>query len=176
MIHILAESSNRPLTFYRFSWKPKAILHFYIYPQTDRCVSLLRHQTVSQNSLHYIQGAPMNTGTPIFTIHKIQHFDTIRETSLVEIANFMSKTTYLLKNMTEEIDQCRNEHSSCITVVALGQNVKTYTTTQCMQIFVHFENGVACIHRCLLDAIYWIMENLLVVWCTSIFAYLGIQT
>ena len=32
--------------------------------------------------------------------------------------------------MTEETDQCRNEQSSCMTVVALGQNVKTYPTTQ----------------------------------------------
>ena len=33
--------------------------------------------------------------------------------------------------MTDETDQCRNEHSSCMTLVALGQNVKTYPTTQC---------------------------------------------
>ena len=33
--------------------------------------------------------------------------------------------------MTEETDQCRNEHSSCMTVVALGQNIETYPTTQC---------------------------------------------
>ena len=32
--------------------------------------------------------------------------------------------------MTEETDLCRNEHSSCMTVVAMGQNVKTYPTTQ----------------------------------------------
>ena len=33
--------------------------------------------------------------------------------------------------MTEETDQCRNEHSSSTTLVALGQNVKSYPTTQC---------------------------------------------
>ena len=33
--------------------------------------------------------------------------------------------------MTEETDQYRNEHSSCMTVVALGQNVKTYPITEC---------------------------------------------
>ena len=27
--------------------------------------------------------------------------------------------------MTDETDQCRNEHSSCMTLVALDQNVKT---------------------------------------------------
>ena len=43
----------------------------------------------------------------------------------------MSKKTQLLKHMTEETDQCRNEHSSCTTVVALSQNVETYPTTQC---------------------------------------------
>ena len=38
---------------------------------------------------------------------------------------FMNKTTLLLKQLTEEIDLCRNEHSSCMAVVAMGQNVKT---------------------------------------------------
>ena len=73
----------------------------------------------------------MNTGIPIYKIHKIQHFDTICETSLFEIANFHEKTTSLLKHMTVETDQCRNEHSFCLAVFALGENVKTYPTTQC---------------------------------------------
>ena len=42
----------------------------------------------------------------------------------------MSKITSLLKHLTEETDSCRNQHSSSMTVVALGQNVKTYATTQ----------------------------------------------
>ena len=42
----------------------------------------------------------------------------------------MSKTTLLLKQMTEETDLCRNEHSG-ITMVAMEQNVETYPTTQC---------------------------------------------
>ena len=33
--------------------------------------------------------------------------------------------------MTEETDQCRKEQSSCMTVVALGQNVEIYPTIQC---------------------------------------------
>ena len=41
----------------------------------------------------------------------------------------MNKTTLLLNQMTEDL--CRSEHSSCMTVVPLDQNVKTYTTTQC---------------------------------------------
>ena len=43
----------------------------------------------------------------------------------------MSKTTSLLKHTTEETDQCRNEHSFCMAAVALGENVKTYSTIQC---------------------------------------------
>ena len=43
----------------------------------------------------------------------------------------MSNTTSLLKHMTEEKHFYRNEHYSSMTVVAMGQNVKTYTTTQC---------------------------------------------
>ena len=43
----------------------------------------------------------------------------------------MSKTTLLLKQLVEETDLCRNEHSSYMTLVAMAQNVKTYPTTQC---------------------------------------------
>ena len=39
----------------------------------------------------------MNTGTPIFKIHKIQHCDTIRETSLFEIANFHEQNHFITK-------------------------------------------------------------------------------
>ena len=48
----------------------------------------------------------------------------------------MSKTTSLLTHMTKETDVCRNEHSSCLTVVAMGQNVKTYPTTQCKFVLI----------------------------------------
>ena len=39
----------------------------------------------------------MNTSTPIFKSHKIQHFDIIRETSLFEIANFYEQTHFITK-------------------------------------------------------------------------------
>ena len=45
-----------------------------------------------------------------------------------------------------------------------------------MQILVNFENGGTCIHRCLLDAMHWIMLNLLMTCFTDIFNYLGMQT
>ena len=38
---------------------------------------------------------PMNTGTPIFKIHKIQHIDTICETSLFEIVNFHEQNHFI---------------------------------------------------------------------------------
>ena len=44
----------------------------------------------------------MNTGTPIFKIHKIQHFVTICEKSFLKYPIFISKTTLLLKQLTEE--------------------------------------------------------------------------
>ena len=68
----------------------------------------------------------MNTGTPIFKIHKIRHFVTTCGKSILKYPIFMSKTTSLLKNMTEETDYCINKHSSSMTVVSFGQNVKTY--------------------------------------------------
>ena len=48
-----------------------------------------------QNSEHYIQGAPMNTGTPIFKIHKVQHFVTIWQHSLSEIFNFHEQNHFI---------------------------------------------------------------------------------
>ena len=43
----------------------------------------------------------------------------------------MSKTTSLLKRMTEETNVYRNEQYSGMTLVAMDQNVKTYPTIQC---------------------------------------------
>ena len=39
----------------------------------------------------------MNTSIPIFKIHKIQHFVTIREISLFEIANFHEQNHFVAK-------------------------------------------------------------------------------
>ena len=44
-----------------------------------------------------------------------------------------------------------------------------------MQVLVNFENGGTCIHRRLLDTMYWTMLNRLMVWFADIFAYLGMQ-
>ena len=38
--------------------------------------------------------------------------------------------------MTEETNLYRNEHYSCMTVVDLGQNVKTYHATQCIFLLI----------------------------------------
>ena len=39
----------------------------------------------------------MNTGTSIFKIHKIEHFVTICENSLFEIANFQEQNHFITK-------------------------------------------------------------------------------
>ena len=65
-------------------------------------------QTVWQNSEHYIQDAPKNTGTPIFKIHKIQHFVTICQKSLSEISHFLEQNHLITKHMTEETNLYRN--------------------------------------------------------------------
>ena len=70
----------------------------------------------------------MNTGTPVFKIHKIQHFVTICGKSLSEISNLHERNHFSINAYV-----CQNklmEHSSCMTVVAWGLNVKTYPTTQ----------------------------------------------
>ena len=53
----------------------------------------------------------------------------------------MTKITSLLKHITEETEKCRNQHFSSMTVVALGQNVETYPTTQCKFLLI-LEMGV----------------------------------
>ena len=93
--YIPDKSSNRPLRFCPFSSKPKSALQLYLHLQIGWCVSQIRHKKVLQNSEHCMQDAPMNTGTTIFKIHKIQHFVTICQKSL-KYPNFMSKTTSLL--------------------------------------------------------------------------------
>ena len=71
--YILDKSSNWPLRFCPFSSKPKSALQLYLHLQIGWCVSQIRHKKVLQNSEHCMQDAPMNTGTTIFKIHKIQH-------------------------------------------------------------------------------------------------------
>ena len=39
----------------------------------------------------------MNTGTPIFKIHKVQHFVTIWQNSLSEISNFHEQNHFITK-------------------------------------------------------------------------------
>ena len=75
----------------------------------------------------------MNTSTPIFKIHKIQHFDTIRETSLFEIANFHEQNHFITKVYDGRNRSMQNGtfFLHAVAMVALDHNVKTYPTTQC---------------------------------------------
>ena len=73
----------------------------------------------------------MNTGTQIFKIHKIQHLSQFHNYLFLKYPIFTSKTTALLKRMTEETNLYRNEHYSCMTGVTMGQKFKTYPTIQC---------------------------------------------
>ena len=67
----------------------------------------------------------MNTGTPIFKIHKIQHFVTICQRSLSEISNFHKQNHFITKAYDWRNNLYRNEHYSCMTGVAMGQNLQT---------------------------------------------------
>ena len=92
----------------------------------------------------------------------------------LEYLIYISQTTPLLKQMTEETDLCKNEYFSCMIVVALDQNVKTYPNHS-MQILVNFQNGGTSFDLCLLDTVDWIVLKPLVVWFTDILAYLWLQ-
>ena len=63
----------------------------------------------------------------------------------------MNKTTSLLKHVTEETDQCRNEHSSCIHQCLWMQFTELWSTffvVWCTDIFAYLgckQNcGIAC--------------------------------
>ena len=133
-INILAKSSNWPLTFYRFSSNPQIILQFYLHPQIGRYVSQPRHQRVwwFDKSLNSTSRMRLCTQVPLFLkFTKLSSSSQFVKNHFLKYPIFMSKTTLLLKQLTEEIDLCSNEQSFCMTVVTMGQNVKTYPTTQC---------------------------------------------
>ena len=72
--NLLSKNSKRPLSFYHFSLKLYAISQFVLHRQIGEYVSKPHHQKVKHNSVHCIQEAPMNTGTPIFKINKNVHW------------------------------------------------------------------------------------------------------
>ena len=78
-----------------------------------------------------MQDAPMNIGTPIFKIHKIQHFVTIGQKSLTEISSFHEQNHFITKAYDFKKQMYTEEQYSGLTLVAMDQNVKTYPTTQC---------------------------------------------
>ena len=73
----------------------------------------------------------MNTGTPIFKIHKIQHFITIWQKPLSEISYFHEQNLFITKAYDWRNTVLQKWTHYSMTVVAIGQNVKTYPTTQC---------------------------------------------
>ena len=72
----------------------------------------------------------MNTNTPIFEFHKIQHFVRICEKSLFEISTLREPNHLITKANDWRNIFKQNEYFSCTIVVVLDQNVKTYLTTQ----------------------------------------------
>ena len=89
----------------------------------------------------------MKTCAPIFKVHKLHHFFTIRQRSLSEISNFHNQNHFITKAiMTEETNLYKNEHYTCMAGFAIGQN----PTTQCivfllilkigLPVFIHHEN------------------------------------
>ena len=160
--NILAKNSKRPFTICRcFQNQNKSAVPSrgvcvggggggrggcYLHPQTGRCVSQFRHQMVWESSAHYIQDAPMNTGTTIYKIHKTEHFVTICQRYLSEIFNFHKQNhcITITKHLAEETNLYRNDYYSYMTGVAVGQNFKIYSHHS-MQ-FVHYENMPIQIH------------------------------
>ena len=66
----------------------------------------------------------MNTGTPNLKFTKFSILSQFVKNHFLKYPIFMSKTTSLLKHMTDETHFYGNEHYSSMTVVAMVQNVK----------------------------------------------------
>ena len=116
----------------------------------------------------------MNTGTPIFKKHKIQHFVTSCDKSFFEISSFYEQNHFITKAYA-----WRNRLMQKWTLFLrdsgyYGSKCQNFTHHP-MQILINFENGGTHYHWRLLDAMYWIMLNRSVVWFTDIFAYLEMQ-
>ena len=133
---ILSKSSNWPISFYRFSSNPQTILQFYLHPQIGRVsvnIDIVRFDKILNIT------SKMRRWTQVPPFLKFTIFSSSSQfvkNHFLKYPIFISKTSSLLKQLTEETDLCRNEHSSCMTMVAMGQNVQTYLTTQCKFLLV----------------------------------------
>ena len=128
--YILAKTSNCPLFINFLENQTLSCISIYIPKQTDVSVYLdikRFHKTLNTTS----RVRRWTQVPPFLWFIKFSIVTQFVKHHFLKYPIFMSKTTSLLKHMTIEQDQCRNEHSSCMTLVALGQNVKTYPTTQC---------------------------------------------
>ena len=130
--NILDKSFNRPLRFCPFSSKPKLTLQLYLYPQIGRCVTVNLDMKRFYRTLNIAcRMRRLTQVPPFFKFTKFITSSQFVENHLLKYPIFMSKTTSLLKHMTEETNVYRNEQYSGMTLVAMDQNVKTYPTTQC---------------------------------------------
>ena len=87
------------------------------------------------------------------------------------MSNFRQETTLLSK----EINLYRHEYYSCMTSVAMGQNLKTYPTTKCRFLLILPYSAVP--PECnVLKMLNLLVETLLVVCFTDILIYLDLQT
>ena len=63
--------------------------------------------------------------SPFLKFTKFSILSQFVKNQFLKYSIFTSKTTSLLKHITEETNFYRNEHYFCMTVVAMSQNVKT---------------------------------------------------
>ena len=97
LLNILAKSSNRPLTFYRFSSNPQTIVQFYLHPQIGRCASQLRHQKVDKTLNITSRMCRWTQVPPFLKFTKFSIIVTICEKTLFEIANFHEQYHFTTK-------------------------------------------------------------------------------
>ena len=132
---ILAKSSNQPLTFYQCSSKQKTVLQFCLHPQIGRCVC---QQTLKGlRKLLILHPGCTNE-------HRFPHFKNSQNSAFGHNLNLWI-ITFEISNF--------HEQNHFIT--------KAYDS---MQILVNFGNGGTSINRCPLDAMNWIMLNLVMVY------------
>ena len=129
--NILAKSSNRPLTLSSIFVKTKINLSsIYIPKLADVSVNLKIKRF--DKTLNITSRMRRWTQVPQFSkFTKVSSLSQFVKNHFLKYPIFMSKTTSLLKHRSEETHLYWDEHYSSMTVVAMGQNVKTYLSTQC---------------------------------------------
>ena len=163
--YLLAKSSNRPPTFYWFSWKHKNHMTTVFASWTSQTCHWPWIVKILTNCLIVLAWFPFE----YWYLHfQNSHFVTICEAWLFEITHFHRQNVFIsIAKLILNSKELKEGHccwSKC-------QNLSHHG----MQIIVIFENEGTCVCQSLVGTILWIMLSCFVVMLTDMLAYSEMQ-